>query len=178
MAILYGTRYFKPVKDVNPEDVKLPVRATKGSAGYDFFTMKDESIPSIWEGIIYKILFKKPIKPTVIWTGIKAKMRPNEVLELYNRSSNPNKLGLVMSNSVGIIDSDYYSNESNDGNIGFAYYNLFPWTVHIPKGQKLGQGVFHSFLKVDDDVIAENPKLDPPKKRAGGFGSTDVESKA
>ena len=62
--------------------------------------------------------------PTLIPTGIKAYMLDDEVLYLYNRSSNPKKKGLILANSVGVIDKDYYGNPDNDGHIMFAFYNI------------------------------------------------------
>lgn len=108
---------------------------------------------------------RKLMEPTIIHTGIKACMEEDEVLYLYNRSSGPKKLGLVLSNSVGVIDSDYYNNSSTDGEIMFAYYNFLPFDVKIKKGDRIGQGVFQKYLR------AENAKVGGI--REGGFGSTD-----
>ena len=91
-------------------------------------------------------------------------MADDEVLYLYNRSSNPMKKGLVLANSVGIIDSDYYGNPDNDGHIMFAFYNFMPFSIKISKGEKIGQGIFSKFLKADGD----NQNIE----RTGGFGST------
>lgn len=129
---------------------KIPVRATKGSAGYDFFAPKDLLIP--------------PRKIAVAWTGIKAFMQPDEVLKLYNRSSNAQKKGLVLSNGVGIVDSDYYNNPGNEGDIGFSFWNITDEIVYIVKGEKLGQGVFERFSLADNDVCGG--------ERVGGYGST------
>jgi len=161
----------------------IPKRSTSRSAGYDFSCAEDVIIPSIWEGISIRILdtvkgfcsrvigrsnTKDPdghrFQPITVHTGIKAYMQEDEVLKLYNRSSGPIKTGLVLSNSVGIVDGDYYGNESNDGEIMFAFYNLFPWEVKINKGDKIGQGVFSKFLKADIDVGGGT--------RTGGYGST------
>ena len=87
-------------------DIKLPVRADKRSAGYDFFLASDVEI--------------LPAQKTIIFTDVKAKMPDDVVLELYIRSSLAVKQGLMLSNSVGIIDASYYSNPDNDGNIGIA----------------------------------------------------------
>lgn len=102
-------------------------------------------------------------KPTIVPTHVKAKMRANEVLMLFNRSSNP-KRGLILANGVGVVDSDYYGNETNDGDIGFAFFSFSPFSTKIAKDTKIGQGVFQTFLKVDEDK-AEGT-------RTGGFGST------
>lgn len=129
---------------------KLPERATKNSAGYDFFACED-----------VKIL---PHQIKVAWTGVKAYMPPNEVLKVYNRSSNAAKKGLMLSNGVGIIDSDYYNNPDNEGDIGFAFYNFTSEIVTIKKGDKLGQAIFEAFNTADNDIHGG--------KRTGGFGST------
>ena len=109
------------------------------------------------------------IKPTLVHTGIKACMEDDEVLELYNRSSNPKKLGLILANSVGVVDADYYNNPDNDGEIMFAFYNFKPWSVTIKAGDKIGQGVFKKFLRPTINCIVND------EERTGGFGSTDKE---
>lgn len=133
-------------------DAKLPVRSTSGSAGYDFFA--NEQV----------VILPKEIK--LVKTGIKAKFEHTEVLKLYNRSSNPIKKGLILANGVGIVDSDYYGNQTNDGEIMFAFYNFIDSDVIINKGDKIGQGVFEPILFIDDDTTSGT--------RTGGFGSTDA----
>ena len=142
-------------------DINLPKRSTARSAGYDFEAAEDITVPSVW-----KLALKgsENIKPTFIKTGIKAYMQEDEALFLYNRSSNPGKKGLVMANSVGVVDSDYYNNADNEGHIMFAFYNFFPVDVTIKKGERIGQGVFKKFLKADGDSA--------DAIRTGGFGST------
>ena len=142
-------------------DINLPKRSTARSAGYDFEAAEDITVPSIW-----KLALKgsENINPTFIKTGVKAYMQEDEALFLYNRSSNPGKKGLVMANSVGVVDSDYYNNADNEGHIMFAFYNFFPIDVTIKKGDRIGQGVFKKFLKADGD--------DAAAIRTGGFGST------
>lgn len=107
--------------------------------------------------------------PTLVHTGIKAYMQDDEVLKLYNRSSNPKKLGLIVANGVGIVDADYYGNKDNDGEIMFAFYNLLPWVVKIKRGDTIGQGVFTKFLQADEDGASG--------ERVGGFGSTDTQER-
>ena len=92
-------------------------------------------------------------------------MDNDEVLLLYNRSSNPKKKGLVLANSVGVIDKDYYNNDDNEGHIMFAFYNIKDEDIIIKKGEAVGQGVFSKYLISDDDKATGN--------RIGGFGSTD-----
>ena len=80
-------------------------------------------------------------------TGIKAAMEEDEVLYLYNHKDNPGKMGLVLADGVGMVDSDYYNNSDNDGEIAFAFYNFFPWDVMIQSGTRIGQGVFAKYLR-------------------------------
>jgi dUTP pyrophosphatase len=142
---------------------KIPEYQTKHSAGADFFCAKEVTIPSIIE----QIHSGQSPMPTLVRTGIKAKMEHDEVLELYNRSSNPKKLGLILANSVGVIDADYYGNPDNDGEILFAFYNIKTEPVTIKVGDRIGQGVFKKFLRADGAVVKE-------RERTGGFGSTEV----
>lgn len=135
-------------------DIKLPERSTRNSAGYDFTAIEDIEIPP------YKI----GDNPFMIATGIKAEMMNNEFLMLVNRSSNPKKKKLVIPNSMGIIDADYYNNPDNEGEMFFAFYNLSNETVLIKKGEKLGQGIFMKYYTTDDD--------NANGERTGGFGST------
>lgn len=148
-------RGFEVAKGFEDKGINLPIRKTKYSAGYDIEAAEDVIIPS----------FKKGINPTLIKTGIKAYMQDDEVLYLYNRSSNPKKKGLILANSVGVIDKDYYGNPDNDGHIMFAFYNIKDEDIEIKKGEAIGQAVFQKYLVVDDDN-AEGERL-------GGFGSTN-----
>ena len=148
-------RGFEVAKGFENCNINIPVRKTTYSAGYDIEAAEDVIVPS----------FKKGVKPTLIKTGLKAYMQDDEVLMLYNRSSNPKKKGLILANSVGVVDKDYYGNEDNDGHIMFAFYNIKDEDIEIKKGEAIGQGVFQKYLVVDDD-IAEGT-------RTGGFGSTN-----
>ena len=147
-------RGFEVAKGFEDKNINLPERKTKYSAGYDVEAAEDVTIPS----------FKKGANPTLIKTGIKAYMGDNEYLMLANRSSNPKKKGLILANSVGIIDKDYYGNEDNDGHIMFAFYNIKEEDITIKKGEIVGQAIFMPFL------IADNDEADGIRK--GGFGST------
>ena len=149
------SRGFEIAKGWEDKGINLPVRKTKYSAGYDVEAAEDTVIPS----------FKKGMAPTLIKTGLKAYCQDDEVLYLYNRSSNKKKKGLILANSVGVIDKDYYGNPDNDGNIMFAFFNFKDEDILIKKGEAIGQGVFQKYLIVDDDK-AEG-------ERTGGFGSTD-----
>ena len=149
------TRGFEIAKGFEDKNINLPVRKTAHSAGYDVEAAEDTIIPS----------FKPGQKPTLIKTGLKAYCMPDEFYMLCNRSSNPGKRGLVMANSVGIIDSDYYENPDNDGHFMYAYYNFFDHDVEIKKGEVIGQVIFMKYLITDDD--------NAQGKRMGGFGSTN-----
>ena len=148
-------RGFEIAKGYENKGINLPVRKTANSAGYDVEAAEDTIIPA----------FKPGQKPTLVKTGLKAYCEPDEFYMLCNRSSNPGKRGLVMANSVGIIDSDYYENEDNDGHFMFAFYNFFDHDIEIKKGDVIGEAIFMKYLKVDDDNATGT--------RKGGFGSTD-----
>ncbi len=147
-------RGFEIVKGYEDKDIHIPVRKTKYSAGYDVEAAEDIIIPP----------FKFGMKPTLIPTGLKAYCGPDEYFILVNRSSGPKK-GFIMSNSIGIVDADYYGNENNDGHFYFQYYNFKDEDLVIKKGDVIGQVIFQKYLTVDDDQ-AEGI-------RTGGFGSTD-----
>ncbi len=129
---------------------RLPQRSTKSSAGYDFFNPKN--------------IICKSHEITMIPTGIKAQFPEDEMLLLFNRSSNPKKKGLIILNGVGVVDSDYYNNNDNEGEMAFVFYNMLDEDVVLKAGEKLGQGIFVKYAKTDDDT-AEG-------ERTGGFGST------
>ena len=147
-------RGFEVAKGFEDKGINLPVRKTKYSAGYDVEAAEDVVIPS----------FKKGMKPTLVKTGIKAYMEDDEMLLLYNRSSNPGKKGLILANSVGVIDKDYYGNPDNDGHIMFAFFNIKEEDIEIKKGDTVGQAIFQKFLVTDNDSAEGD--------RVGGFGST------
>jgi dUTP pyrophosphatase len=133
-------------------DAVLPQRSDVRSAGYDFQSPID-----------IKLL---PAQKTILWTNVKAYMQDDEVLKLFPRSSLGVKKGLMLSNTVGIIDSSYYDNPGNEGNIGLPLLNTSGVTIEIKRGERIVQGVFEKYLTSDngnpeDDVIRE-----------GGFGSS------
>ena len=147
-------RGFEIAKGFENKEINLPIRKTKYSAGYDIEAAEDCIIPS----------FKLGQAPTLIKTGLKAYMPDDEYLMLCNRSSNPKKKGLILANSIGIVDSDYYENPDNDGHIMFAFFNVKAEDTIIKKGDVIGQAIFQKYLIVDND----NAEGD----RIGGFGST------
>lgn len=159
-------RYFAVAKGWEDKGVNLPQRSTENSAGYDFESAEDIVIPSIWKTIAQ--YFKgEGVRPTIVQTGVKAYMNDDEVLEIYVRSSSAIKKFLTMPNNVGIIDSDYVDNPKNDGAIGIPLWNFGLADYHVKKGERIAQGIFVKFLKVDDDYKSfKSP-------RTGGVGSTD-----
>ncbi len=130
----------------------LPKRSTKHSAGYDFEVLKD-----------FKI---KPGEILKIPTGIKANMNYDEVLMIFIRSSLGFKNNLRMCNQVGIIDSDYYNNEDNEGHIFVCIQNEGTEVKEFKQGDKIVQGIFTKFLTVDNEEEINN-------NRQGGIGSTN-----
>ena len=147
-------RGFEIAKGWENKGIHIPVRKTEHAAGYDVEAAEDVIIPS----------YKPGIKPTLIPTGLKAYCQDDEWYMLVNRSSGPKK-GFVMANSIGVIDADYYGNESNDGHFYFQYFNFQDHDIQVKKGDIIGQVIFQKYLITDDD----NAK----GKRTGGFGSTD-----
>lgn len=146
------TRGFEVVKDEMRKtkgDITLPTRGTSKAMAYDFYANKDYVV--------------EPNKIAKIWTDVKAYMGDNECLILNVRSSMGGKF--MLANSQGWIDSDYYSNENNDGNIGVFLKNISNETLTINKGDRIAQGAFFNFL------VADNGNTD--KVRDGGFGSTN-----
>lgn len=131
--------------------MSLPQRSTKKSAGYDFINPETVII--------------QPKEIVYVKTGVKALFPDDFVLKLYNRSSNPKKLGLVIMNGVGIIDADYYNNPDNEGEIAFAFMNIKDEPVTLEYGCKLGQGIFEKYYTVDDEDTITS-------ERTSGFGST------
>lgn len=260
-------RGFEVAKGFEDKEINLPIRATEGSAGYDFEAAEDITIPSIWDvykkalSIVNKVMGKEMLgkdnlvtdyalghgfqalqdnpedlspteliqmmtislkiveklgkvldvdfddleslqnfdldslseisgeeaeeffvdifsdegvqtladikttfKPVLVPTGIKAYMQNGEYLQIVNRSSNPLKKGLILTNGVGVIDKDYYNNPDNDGHIMGQFLN-FGWNpVTIKKGERIFQGIFQIFLTADDDNATG--------ERVGGHGST------
>lgn len=141
------------IKDVDSyENIKLPKRATKGSAGYDFYTPFDIEL--------------KPNDTISIPTGIRCKMNENYVLMIFPRSSLGFKYRLNLDNTVGIIDSDYY-NALNEGHIMIKVTNnsLDNKTLILQKGDAFAQGIFVTYGITCDDETNEI--------RVGGFGSTN-----
>ncbi len=132
-------------------ELKAPKRATKCSAGYDLYSPIDVQIA--------------PQTSKLIWTDFKAQFNPNEVMFLVV-TSGMGKKGVMLANTIGVIDSDYYGNESTDGNLGINLYNYGTNPYVIQAGDKIGQAIFTNFLTVDNEEEITTV-------RTGGFGSTN-----
>ena len=178
---------FEKVSRFKDIEIKMPCRKTAASAGYDFVVAEDCVIPSFF-GLFTKMQlagmekesFRSPIslehlasftkanktKPTLVSTGMKCKLDSDTYLELSVRSSSPLKYWIMMANSVGIIDADYYNNPDNEGEIFFQLYNLSPFDIELKAGEAIGQGIIKHYELTEDDSAAG--------ERTGGFGSTGV----
>ena len=135
-----------------PETIRLPRRATAGSAGYDFFAPAGFTLA--------------PGETILLPTGVRARIDEGWVLKLYPRSGLGFKYRLQLNNTVGIIDSDYF-NAQNEGHIMLKLTNASNEgrTLVVQPGEAVAQGVFVEYgIAVDDDAVAV---------RTGGFGSTD-----
>lgn len=145
-------RGFEIVSKYADAGLELPYRATEHAAGYDLAASESVSFA--------------PNEIKLVSTGLKAYMQAGEVLYLFDRSSNPRKKGMVLINSVGVIDGDYYGNPGNEGEIFAQMMNITDHEVVIEAGERVVQGVFMPFLVADGD---ENRLKEV---RTGGFGST------
>ena len=131
------------------DSIVTPRRATRGSAGYDFFSPIDFEL--------------QPNETIKIPTGIRCKIDDGYVLELYPRSSHGFKYRLRLDNTVGIIDSDYY-NAKNEGHIFVKITNLGDKPLAVNQGDGFCQGIFKEFFITYDDNTTV--------ARTGGLGST------
>lgn len=130
-------------------NITLPTRGSSTAMAYDFYANDN-----------YTVMPNAIIK---VWTDVKAYMQTDECLIINVRSSMGGKF--MLANTSGWIDSDYYSNEGNDGNIGIFLKNISEETQTIMKGDRIAQGAFFNFL------VADNGNTN--NVRTGGFGSTN-----
>ena len=148
-------RGFEIIKDEHRKhsdiEIQLPTRGDSRSAGYDFYSNETVVL--------------QPKQSHLFWTDIKSYMLDDEVLSIHVRSSIGTKKDLMLKNTTGIIDSSYYENVSNDGNIGICLVNMGDKIQKIEKGERIAQGIFTKYLIADDDICL---KLE----RTGGFGSS------
>lgn len=164
----------------NSEIDLIPTRKTEASAGYDMYVAEEIVVPS-WTKLfakidttheltarsleeMAKITKKLKCKPTLVSTGVKCQLEPDTYLELSVRSSTPLKYCLILANSVGIIDADYYNNEDNEGEIFLQLINLSPIPIVLKPGDCIGQGIIKRYEKTTEDCATGT--------RKGGFGST------
>lgn len=131
----------------------LPKRATKGSAGYDLYSP-----------INYLL---KPGETVKIDSYIAAELDEDMALILYIRSSLAMK-GILLTAGCNVIDSDYYNNPTNGGNIGIVITNTTNEDYQICQGERIAQGVIINYYITDDDNCQ--------KERVGGYGSTSLKA--
>ena len=143
-------RGFEVVTAYENQGVQLPKRKTTESAGYDIECAEAVTIA--------------PGEMKLVPTGLKAFMNYDEYLAIHIRSGMAVKRRLMLVNSTGIIDSDYYNNADNEGHIMIAYYNTNDQAYTLEKGERIGQGIFMKYLTVNDDAASGI--------RTGGIGST------
>ena len=137
--------------DTKYDDIIIPKRSTKFSAGYDFYMPYDLTI--------------KKNEVVLIPTGIKVMLNPDEFLGIYIRSSLGFKYNLRMCNQVGIIDSDYYNNTSNEGHIFVKLKNEGDNDIILKKHNRYVQGIIQKYYIVDNEKEIEDI-------RVGGIGSS------
>ena len=147
-ARAYGVTKDDPYVRKIYDEIKLPTRATDGSAGYDFYAPQE-------------YIFMKG-EPRTIITGIRCDIHPDWVLMLFPRSGLGFKYGFRLMNSVGIIDSDYYDAD-NEGHIMVKAY-VTEKSIEIKEGDRFCQGIFLPYGIADNDIALS--------RRTGGFGST------
>lgn len=137
--------------DTKYEDIIIPKRSTKFSAGYDFYMPYDLTV--------------KKNEVVLIPTGIKVMLNSDEFLGIYIRSSLGFKYNLRMCNQVGIIDSDYYNNPSNEGHIFVKFKNEGDNDIILKKYDRYVQGIIQKYYIVDNEKEIEDI-------RVGGIGSS------
>lgn len=150
MKTTQKTRGFEVVSTVK-DPIQLPARGSTHSAGYDICSLHEYTI--------------RPNQAVIIRTGIKAYMPPDEYLDLRVRSSLGIKRQLMLATCASVIDSDYYDNPDNEGEIIVVLHNFGNITRHIEPGERIVQGIFTKYFLADDDNVT--------KKRLGGTGSTN-----
>lgn len=143
-------RGFEVISSFEEKNINLPQRKTSESAGYDIECGESVTI--------------QPGEVRLVATGVKAFMNYDEYLAIHIRSSIAIKRHLMLANCTGIIDSDYYNNEENEGHILIGLYNLGSEAVSLNKGERVAQGIFSKYLLTNED--------DAQGIRKGGIGST------
>lgn len=141
------------------KDVKTPTRATKYSAGYDFYAPCDIVLkPGQWVTVDSGVALDGTEKFSIGNGGRGGKMNvPRWFMLLAPRSGLGTKYGIRFANTVGIVDQDYRDN------IKFTMTSSVPYTIQ--KGDRFAQGIFVPCLILDSEDEPEN-------EREGGYGST------
>lgn len=132
--------------------IEIPTRKTTGSAGYDIRIISGGKI--------------EPGETKVFDTGLKVSIEDGYFLSLNVRSSVGIKMNLMLANTVGVIDSDYYNNDKNEGHIMVALTNFGSRAQWVQDGERVVQGIFIKYGTTIDEV-------GPKEKRIGGIGSTN-----
>lgn len=145
-------RGFEVVRGWAEKNIKLPVRKTKFSAGYDIETPQDYILP--------------PKELVTIATGVKVYMPEDEYLAIFIRSSMGIKNRLSLANGQAIIDCDYYGSPESDGHIFLTLINNGEQDFYLPAGTCFAQGIFSRYLKVDNEAEIST-------QRVSGIGSTN-----
>lgn len=183
--------YFEKVSRFADVDLPMPTRATAQAAGYDFVVAEDIVLPPYdffvtkmkdngWDAgrendfwclakpysldEIAALTKELKCKIPLVSTGMKCHLDPGQYLELSVRSSTPLKHWIILANSVGIIDADYYNNPGNEGEIFFQLVNFAPFGIELKRGDRIGQGIIKTYGVTEDDVAGGD--------RIGGLGST------
>ena len=146
------TRGFEVVTTYTDKGIALPSRKTGCSAGYDLAAAED--------------VLLAPNRVTLVPTGLKAYMQPDEYLGIHVRSGFSIRNLVSCVNDEGIIDADYYDNAENEGHIFVALINLSDKPVQIEKGTRIAQGIFYRYLTIDGETAGVGAI------RNGGMGST------
>jgi len=134
-------------------EIKLPTIATKDSAAFDIYSNETITI--------------NPQESAWFWTDVKVKLRKGEHLITYPRSSVGIDMNLMIANTNGLIDKDYYNNPNNDGNILVVMFNIGKKSVTIHKGDRFVQAVVYKHVRNTEDFGHILKRI-----RKGGIGST------
>jgi dUTP pyrophosphatase len=133
------------------KDIKLPIRATRESAGYDIYSNEKYII--------------EPGQKHIFWTDVKIKLPHGLFLMIVPRSSSGIKYDITLGNTIGIVDGDYYGNPDNDGNIAVCLKNNKDEPFRVDIGDRIAQGIILCFGRMEDEPVSE-------EERKGGIGST------
>ncbi len=157
MRKFYKISYKQFKKDIGDdkelyESIKIPERSTSKSAGYDIRSLENYTL--------------KPGESHAFKTGLKVDMYDDEVFFIFDRSSLGFKYNVCLSNSVGVIDSDFFNNEDNEGHFAIKLINHGTKDFEVKIGDRIAQGIFVKYLCVEEEKEVKT-------KRKGGIGSTD-----